>query len=223
MESRRGDRHGARCSGDGVTRSRAVDHRCRRRPRRLRIRHGRDVDPLVRGIGRDETPHRSSCGALAERTRRTRRSTTAPSGHAPLMRVPNAPTDLVSAPPGTQEHLPRRRTDPRTIPDPVRPTGAEPAGVVPTREATHRGSEERGFETRTGRRRGRGTGPPDRSPIPRHPPGDTVAHDGFGRRTNSLATYLRFALPQCKPHGRRFAAPGDEVAPRSRAEASTKS
>jgi hypothetical protein len=145
------------------------------RPVGSRDRKRRSASPVeLRSVGRSHET--------------TQRSATAPSGHAPLVRAPNAPTDLVSALFGTQEPLPRRPADTRTILDPARPTSRSLVGVVPTREADHRGSEKRGFWVRTGRRRGRGTGPPDRSPVPRHPPGDTGAHDGFGRRTNSLAT-----------------------------------
>ena len=189
MERREDGREGRRRTGDAARRSRAVDHRRLLGSRRLRIRHGRGIDPSVVWTSEGGTPHRSSCGPHSERTHDTA-SDHGTRGASPACESPGRSGDPRAGTiryPGASSSPTREGTD-----DPGSGTAEDaslrawsPHGrISPWLGATW-------VRTRTGRRRGRGTGPPDRSPLPRHPSGDTPADDGFGRRTNSLShTYV---------------------------------
>jgi hypothetical protein len=147
----------------------------------------------------DETPHRSQDAVRAPLV--TRRSAPAPRGQSPEReRRPHRRTSR-RRPPAPRSFLHRDRG--RVDPGRARPKG-EPfdAGPGTGRDFTV-APIDAGSRPNRAASRARGTGPSDRSPAPDHPSGDTPPRDGFGRRTNSLATYLRVAPRQCKPHAGR--------------------
>lgn len=202
-----------------------MEHRCPHRARRLHIRHGRGIDPSVRRTGGSETPLRPSCGPQPGRAL----------GHVPM----ETATDDGTRGARPARESPGHTDDPRV--DAIRHPGASSS---PDRERTY----DTGSGTADGRSvRGRGPHTGSVSPwlgwtwartsnrttsrardwttgsfaASATPAGRYTAHDGFGRRTNSLVPYLRGALRQCKPPGFIPSHPGDAPAARVVEEAST--
>ncbi len=109
---------------------------------------------------------------------------------APLARAPDTPTILASTPSGTQELLPRRLRDGRTIGVPARPRGDGRLRSWSRHGQNSPWLNWTRVRDRTWRRHGRGTGPPDRPPAPDDPSGDTApTTDSEGERIPWPHTY----------------------------------